>query len=270
MRTTVRDNAGREVTFAFPPERIVCLCPSLTETLCALGCVGRLVGRTRYCVRPADQVGHVELVGGTRDFDVGRIRALQPDLVIADQEENPRSAVESLAALCPVFVCYVTDCESAVRVIANLGELVDRAEQAATLVRDVRRALARLRPGRRQRVAYLIWRDPYMAAGGDTYIHALLEKCGLDNVCGDLPGRYPEVSIELLRQLDPAWILLSSEPFPFDESHVAEFGGQLPRARVISVDGQMFGWYGSRMLAAADYLERLITDIEADASPPEA
>jgi len=270
MRKTVRDGLQRELGVEFPPRRIVCLCPSLTETLCALGCAGRLVGRTRYCVHPADQVQRTEPVGGTRDFDLDRIRALKPDVIIADKEENPRPAVEALTDSFPVFVCDVTDYESALRAITSLGELVDRAEQAAALVGDIRNAFARLRPGKRQRVAYLIWRDPYMAAGGGTYIHALLDKCGFDNVCADLPGRYPEVSVELLRQLAPSLILLSSEPFPFDQTHVDELAGQLPAARVIDVDGQMFGWYGSRMLAAAGYLKRLIGEIEMNASPPEA
>jgi ABC-type Fe3+-hydroxamate transport system substrate-binding protein len=265
MRKTVRDDLQRDVSLQFPPRRIVCLCPSLTETLCALGCAGQLVGRTRYCVHPADQARQVKLVGGTRDFDVDRIRAVSPDLIIADKEENPRPAVEALADSHPVFVCDVTDYESALRAITSLGELVDRAESAAALVRDIRQAFARPRLGKRQRVAYLIWRDPYMAAGGGTYIHALLDKCGFNNVCAGLPGRYPEVSIELLLQLDPSWILLSSEPFPFDQSHVAELAAQLPTARVINVDGQMFGWYGSRMLAAAGYLTRLIERMDADA-----
>jgi iron complex transport system substrate-binding protein len=270
MRKTVRDDLGRDVTLESPRRRIVCLCPSLTETLFALGLAEQVVGRTRYCIHPAKQVEGAAVVGGTHDVDIDRVQALKPDLVVAAKDENPRQAVETLADSLPVFVCDVTDYESALYAITNLGNLVDRAEQAAALVHDIRQAFTRVQPQARHRVAYLIWRDPYMAVGGGTYIDALLQKCGLDNVCRDLPGRYPGLSIEALRRLAPAYVFLSSEPFSFDDSHVAELTDQLPNARVIRIDGEMFAWYGSRMLAAADYLARLIAHVEMDSSPPEA
>jgi ABC-type Fe3+-hydroxamate transport system substrate-binding protein len=267
MPKTAQDDLQRHVTFRFPPERIICLCPSLTETLFTLGLTGQIAGRTRYCTHPASHVQRVAVVGGTKDFDIDRVRALKPDLIIAAKEENPRQAVESLADSLPVFVCDVTDYESALRTITNVGNLVDRTEQAAALVRDIRHAFAPLQPRARHKVAYLIWRDPDMAVGGGTYIDALLQKCGFDNVCRNLPGRYPEVTIESLRHLAPAWVFLSSEPFAFDESHVAELAAQVATARVIRVDGQMFGWYGSHMLAAADYLKQLVVDLDVAASP---
>jgi len=263
MSKTVRDDLERDVTFRFPPRRIVCLCPCLTETLFALGLDKQVVGRTRYCIHPAQRVPSVTVVGGTRDVDIDHVRALRPDLVIAAKEENPQQVVELLADAVPAFVCDVTDYESALRTITNLGNLTDRVRQADALVRRIRTAFAELQPKTTRRVAYLVWREPYMAAGRDTYISALLEKCSLENVCKALPARYPEVTIESLRRLTPTWILLSSEPFPFNESHSAELAGQIPTAQIVRVDGEMFGWYGNRMLAAAEYFRKLIRRLDA-------
>lgn len=263
MHKTVRDDLRRDVTFESPPKRIVCLCPSLTETLFALGAGEHTVGRTRYCIHPAREVQSVAVVGGTQDVDIDRVRALEPDLVIAAKDENPRAVIESLPDAMPVFVCNVTDYESALHAITCLGDLVDRTERAAALVRDIRHAFANVQPRAGYRVAYLIWRDPYLAAGSGAYIDALLRKCGLENVCRDLPGHYPALTIESLRQLAPAYVFLASEPFSFDDSHVAEVTDQLPNTRVIRVDGEMFAWYGSRMLAAADYLRQLVQQLDA-------
>jgi iron complex transport system substrate-binding protein len=263
MRNAVIDDLRHEVTFHFPPRRVVSLCPSLTETLFAVGLdENTIVGRTTYCIHPAEGVQGVPVVGGTKSVDVERIRALEPDLVIAEKEENPRQVVETLAETLPVFVFDVTDFESALRAISTLGALSGRAAQAEKLVADIRAAFAQLHPRRTQRVAYLVWRNPYMAAGQDTYIHALLERCGFENVCAPLAGRYPVITDEVLRDLAPEWILLSSEPFSFDDAHVAELGAQIPTARAIRVDGEMFGWYGSRMLAAARYLEQLVARLD--------
>jgi iron complex transport system substrate-binding protein len=264
MRKTVQDDLQRDVSFAFPPRRVVSLCPSLTETLFALGLdEGTIVGRTRYCIHPAEDVQRVPTVGGTRDVHIESVRELGPDLVIATKEENPRQVVEALAETLPVFVCDVTDYESALRAITSLGGLTDRLTKANQLVAEIRAAFGNLKPARRRTVAYLLWREPYMAAGRNTYIHSLLEKCGFDNVGARLPKRYPQITIEELRALQPEYVLLSSEPFPFDESHVAELAPQVPSAQVLCVDGEMFGWYGSRMLAAPAYLKRLIAELDA-------
>jgi iron complex transport system substrate-binding protein len=258
---TVKDDLQRQVTFDFPPQRLVSLCPSLTETLFALGLDEQIVGRTSYCVHPARRVKNVRVIGGTRSVDVGRVRALKPDLVIAEKEENPRQVVEALAEALPVYVIDVTDYETALRAIRSLGALTDRAAQADMLVHDIRAAFAKLRPGAPSRVAYLVWGGPYMAAGRNTYIHALLEKCGFENVCGQLAGRYPRLTLETLRELAPHYVLLSSEPFRFDDSHLAELASQIANARVVRVDGEMFSWYGSRMLVAAGYLQGLVAEL---------
>lgn len=267
MRKTVRDDLQREVTFESPPRRVVCLCPSLTETLFALGVGESVAGRTKYCIHPAGRVQNVVTAGGTKDVDIEQVRSLRPDLIIAEKEENPEKAVATLAKTFPVFVFDVTDFDSALRAIAKLGELTGCTARAKVLARDIRDAFADLQPRTTHRVAYLIWRKPFMAAGRDTYIHALLQKCGLENVCAPLAGRYPPVTLESLRELGPELVLLPSEPFPFDDSHLAQLAPQIPAARVIRVNGEMFSWYGSRTLAAAEYLRQLISELDRTRAP---
>ncbi len=263
MPKTVEDDLGREVTFEFPPRCVVSLCPSLTETLFALGLNAEVVGRTSYCIHPAERVRNVATVGGTKDVDIDRVRTLKPDLIIAAKEENPQDTVETLAGTFPVYVVDVADFEDALRAIAALGDLTDRTAAAAVLAGSIRTAFADLHPRTTHRVAYLVWRDPYMAVGADTYICSVLAKCGCANVCAHLTDRYPEVTIEMLRGFAPQWVLLPSEPFPFDDTHVAELAPQLAPARVMCVDGEMFSWYGSRMLAAAEYLKRFAAELDS-------
>jgi ABC-type Fe3+-hydroxamate transport system substrate-binding protein len=255
---TVRDQLGRQVTFCYPPRRIVCLCPSLTETLFALGAGPRVVGRTVFCVHPPADVTAVPTVGGTKNVDIPALLNLRPDLVIAAQEENRRPDVEKLAEHAAVYVVDVRSVPDALGVIQTLGNLTDCAGPAADLIERVSQRFGGLRRAAGQRVAYLVWREPYMAAGRATYIDALLRQIGLQNAAGDRPERYPRLSPAELRALAPEVVLLPSEPYPFDETHCAELTAIVPNARLLLVDGELLGWYGARMLAAGDYLDDLV------------
>ena len=266
MIKIIQDDLQREVGFKYPPDRIVCLCPSLTETLFDLGLADRIVGRTCYCVHPAGLVDDVAVVGGTKDVEVGRVLDLKPDLVIAEKEENTPTVVSQLAERVPVYVCDVTDYASALGVITNLGRIMDRESAATTLGAKIRATFTGLKPRSDCSAAYLIWKDPYMAVGPGTYIHALLERCGFRNCFADVPQRYFVTALKMLRDRSPACVLLSSEPYSFDKSDAAELAEQLPATRVITVDGEMFSWYGSRMLRAGVYLKQLMSDLEATTS----
>jgi ABC-type Fe3+-hydroxamate transport system substrate-binding protein len=255
---TIADQLGRQVTFCYPPRRIVCLCPALTETLFALGAGPRVVGRTVYCVHPPAGVTAVPTVGGTKNVDIPALLNLRPDLVIAAQEENRRPDVEKLAERVAVYVVEVRSVPDALGVIQTLGNLTDCAGPAADLVARISQRFARLRRAADRRVVYLVWREPYMAAGRATYIDALLQQIGLPNAAGDRPERYPRLSPAELRALAPEVVLLPSEPYPFDETHCAELAALLPAARLLLVDGELLGWYGARMLAAGDYLDDLV------------
>ena len=249
------DACGRVVAVPERPQRVVCLCPSLTETLLELGLDERLVGRTRYCIHPAPQIDAVAVVGGTKKIDFDAMTACAPDLVIAEKEENRREDVEALAQRWPVYVCDIQNLEQALDAIGGLGRLTGQDMTADQLVQRIEQAwqgIAKLRQP--LRVLYLIWRKPWMVVGADTYIDAVLDRLGLDNPARELEGRYPALHEDMLRSLDIDLCLLSSEPYPFTHEHVAEVQALLPAAAVACVDGEMFSWYGARMQPAAAYL----------------
>jgi ABC-type Fe3+-hydroxamate transport system substrate-binding protein len=263
MKRSFTDHLDRNVTLVDSPQRIVCLCPSLTETLFAIGAGDRVVGRTRYCIHPEAGVADVATVGGTKKVDVEAVAALEPDLVIAEKEENTQAEVDALGSRWPVFVTDVVDFSSALRAVEDLGELVGCARAASRLTERIRAKFDLIQPlSPPIRAAYFIWRHPTRTAGGETYINAVLGRCGFENVCAGIAGRYPEVTIESLLDLGVALVLLSSEPFPFDEGHAREMKGLLPGVEVITVDGEMFCWYGARMIRAAEYLRGLVRRLE--------
>ncbi|MEN2992791.1 MAG: helical backbone metal receptor [Bacteroidia bacterium] len=254
---SVTDSLGRTLLVPEAPERILCLCPSLTETLFALGLEGKIVGRTRYCIHPADKVRHLPVVGGTKKIDHALVRELAPDLIIAEKEENTKADVEALSAIAPVFVANVENYEDALQTIRQLGDLTGTRSQAEALVEGIERAFAQV-PSLPQprRVLYLIWREPFMAAGHNTYINSLLERLNLVNEALFLEGRYP--IIEQPDRLHPHFIFLSSEPYPFGEKHIPEVQRLWPHASVYLVRGDYFSWYGARMLEAAPYFRQLV------------
>jgi len=251
------------VTYEYRPARIVSLCPSLTETLFALGLDAEVVGRTAYCGHPADFTGRVAAVGEPKQVEIQKVLALRPDLVIADKEENRQEDVEALTEAVPVYVVDVTSYEKALRLVEDLGMLVGRSSRAAALVEEISAGFARLPRGTPHSVAYLVWKEPLMVVGQGTYIHSVLGRCGFTNACASLPGRYPKVTIDELRACAPEVVLLASEPFPFSDAHIEDLAPQLPDSQLWLVDGEMFGWYGSRMVQAADYLAGFCAELES-------
>lgn len=244
----VQDHLQRVVLVPWVPERIISLCPSQTETLADLGLKDRLVGITRYCIHPDDQLSSIARVGGTKRVDFGLIQSLKPDLIVAEKEENTREMVEELLKIAPVYVTEVVDRASALRMITDLGDLTGRLPRARELVAEIEEEWGRLhRFPRPLRAAYLIWRKPWMGVGAGTYIGSLMREVGLTNVLECTSNRYPEVSESELQAADPELVLLSSEPYPFAEKHIAELQAFLPRARIVLVDGEAWSWYGSRM-----------------------
>lgn len=243
-----QDHLHREVLVPWPPQRILSLCPSQTETLADLGLSSRLVGVTRYCIHPRDSLKDIARVGGTKKVDFDLIGRLEPDLIIAEKEENPREMVEELQKIAPVYVTDVVDRSSAFRMILDLGRLTATEGQAARILREIEGKWSLLEPIQKPlRVAYLIWRKPWMGVGAGTYIGSLLREVGFTNVLECTSSRYPEVSESELQAADPELVLLSSEPYPFAEKHIAEIQALLPRARILLVDGEAWSWYGSRM-----------------------
>jgi len=252
----IRDTLGREHTFNAPPRRIVSLVPSLTETLFALGVGASLVGVTEFCVHPADGVALLPRVGGTKNPSLKAIRSLAPDLVLANKEENRRRDVEALeTAGVPVFVMYARSVRDAIDEIRLLGRICASEPRASSIALGVEGALADAANGlgaSRTATIALIWRDPFMVVGGDTFAHDLLVCCGARNPFAAAGmRRYPRVERRELEVAEPEVILLPTEPYAFGERDRDELLTlDCPAARngrVHVVEGELLSWYGPRM-----------------------
>ncbi len=254
----VRDMIGNEVTIEFPPLRVISLVPSQTELLYDLGLNEEVVGITKFCVHPKEWFRSKKRVGGTKTLHLDIIRSLQPDLIIANKEENTKEQVEQLGTEFPVWTSNINTLDDALVMITQVGEIVNRSEQALALAKEIRNGFDNLASAaERKRIAYFIWRNPWMSIGGDTFINDMIKRIGWVNVLSD-KQRYPEMNLEDLKDKDVDIVLLSSEPYPFKEVHIAEIKQVLPNVEVMLVDGEMFSWYGSRMKKAVDYF-RLLT-----------
>ncbi len=252
------DQLGREVHITSHPKRIISLVPSQTELLFDLGLGERVVGITKFCVHPESWFRTKTRVGGTKNLHFDAIRQLSPDLILANKEENNREDMERLSEEFPVWVSDVNDLPSALEMIRSVGEITD--SDPTRLIHEIEAGFGRLKPIRPiKRVLYLIWKNPYMAAGSDTFINHMLERCGFGNVVSE--SRYPELTETDIVHLDPELVLLSSEPFPFRAGHIHELQTFLPKADILLVDGEMFSWYGSRMKWAPSYFSELLASI---------
>lgn len=254
MKRTVKDALNREVTYTYPPKRIVSLCPGITDTLFALNLKDEIVGRTRFCVHPSPEVLEIPAVAGTKDIKLEAILKLKPDLIIAEKEENTKEIVETLEQYVPVYVAEVQSVEEAYTMMDGLGDVTDRKEQAHKLITQIQDGFQALHGLTSGSAMYVIWKKPYMAAGNTTYIHSLLEQLGFHNTISSLPGRYPELTNQDIISANPDLVLLASEPYPFKVKHIPEFQELLPNAKILPIDGEMF-WYGPRMLEATAYFK---------------
>jgi iron complex transport system substrate-binding protein len=250
---TLSDPIGNTLAFFDTPKRIVCLVPSLTETLVDLGLSSLIVGVTKFCIHPEGFRSTTKVIGGTKNPRIDDILALKPDLIIANKEENRKEYIQALQRHVMV---YVSD-------IKNIADTINFVKDMATIFYlDVDGLVDNLRKNDLFHSetlissCYLIWKDPYMTIGHDTFIHYMMEKYGFYNVYRDLI-RYPEVTIASIAQKKPSLILLSSEPYPFNDYHKEELKIHFPDTKIILVDGEMFSWYGTRLLKADKYLNVL-------------
>ncbi|WP_301107339.1 helical backbone metal receptor [Sporosarcina sp.] len=253
MKKEVTDHLGRTLTYEFPPKRIVTLCPGITETLFAIGLEDEIVGRTRYCIYP-EVAKKIPAVAGTKDLDLEKIHAAKPDVIIMEKEENTREMVEILSEFYPVYVAEVQTIDDAFRMITDMGTLTDRQQQADSLAADIKQAFAELPALPAARVAYVIWKKPYMVAGKDTYINTLLQRIGFITPFAESADRYPALTEEQFKEAKLDLVLLASEPYPFKEKQQLQFQEMLPDTSIQLIDGEMF-WYGARMLLSAKYLQ---------------
>lgn len=253
------DQTGRYCHLPQLPRRMISLVPSITEYLAALGLTDEVVGITKFCIHPDSWFRSKPRVGGTKNIAIDRILALKPDLVIANKEENVRDQVLELASVVPVWVSDVNHLAAALDMMQSLGRITGKASRAADICREIETGFEALaqRPKPVQKVVYLIWKDPYMTVGGDSFIHDLLTRCGFDNLFEE-QQRYPQTDLNTIRQLQPDLLLLASEPYPFNERHLQALQPMLPGTRIQLVNGEYFSWYGSRLLQAPAYFQSLL------------
>lgn len=250
------DQMGREVWLPSFPKRIVSVVPSQTELLYDLGLANRIVGQTLFCVHPLNYFKKANKVGGTKRLQLEKIRSLRPDLIIGNKEENEREQIEALSLEFPVWMSDIKTPADAIEMIRCVGKITQSAASANRIADLINRLIEpnQRPPHLRQTAVYLIWKNPWMAAGDDTYIHEMLKLAGYQNL---IKGRYPEVQISEIKELQPQHVLLSSEPYPFKEEHLNELKLQLPECNISLVDGELYSWYGSRMIYALEKFHQI-------------
>lgn len=251
------DQLGNKIHLDTLPKRIISLVPSQSEYLWDLGLREELIGITKFCIHPEEMYQRIQRVGGTKQLDLEKIRALKPDLIIGNKEENDKDQIRILQKEFRVWMSDIYTPADALNMMGDLGRMLGKEPQAKKWVVEIDASLKRIKNYfEGQSLAYFIWSKPYLFAASNTFIHAILEHIGFKNALASYE-RYPELNEEELKKLNPQLCFLSSEPFPFKEKHVKEIQDLLPKTKLLLVDGEMFSWYGSRLLKLEAYLKEL-------------
>lgn len=251
-----KDQMNNVIRLGKAPNRIISLVPSLTELLFDLELENEVVGITKFCIHPNNWFQNKTRVGGTKTVDVDKVRSLNPDLIIANKEENTKEDIELLKEIAPVWISDINSYEEAMVAIHEISRITAREQLGKSMLFQIEKGFHDLQKLEKlATVAYVIWNEPTYLAGQNTFINDMLEKCGFANSTNET--RYPEFD----SNINPDYIFLSSEPFPFEEKHKVEFQDKFPNSKVILVDGEMFSWYGSRMSKAPIYFNKLLKSI---------
>jgi iron complex transport system substrate-binding protein len=255
------DQIGTSHSFETAPKRIISLVPSQTELLYDLGLEDKIVGITKFCVHPYHLKSTKKMVGGTKKVHYEKIRLLNPDIIICNKEENTKEIVDKLSEICPVWVTNILTIEDNFQMITDFGQLFNCRTEAQKwndkLAFGLQEFKTFIKDKPLKKAAYFIWKNPFMVAGSDNYINELLKLNHFTNIYLD-KGRYPEIELKKMRlEGDPDVVLLSSEPYPFKEEDAFEIGRFTHHAKTVFVDGEMFSWYGTRLLKAFSYFKQM-------------
>ncbi|CAM1353471.1 ABC transporter substrate-binding protein [Tenacibaculum ascidiaceicola] len=241
-------------------KRIISLVPSQTELLIDLGLEENIVGITKFCIHPKHLLKTKTIVGGTKNIKIDRIKTLQPDIILCNKEENTKEIVEACQQIAFTHVSDIFTLTDSLELIYLYGSFFEKQVEAKKMINKLESKIIDFKKfienKKSRKVAYFIWRNPWMVAASNTFINHLLELNKFDNVYADAK-RYPEVNIKDILKKKPELILLSSEPFPFKEKHITEIKEHTSNSTPILVDGEYFSWYGSRLLKAFDYFKEL-------------
>lgn len=250
-----KDHLGKALKLKVPAKRIVCLAPSITELLFDLGLIDKLVGRTKFCIYPEGGFTNAKIIGGTKNVHIEKVKDLNPDLVIANKEENVKEQVEQISLFTNTFTTVIKNKEDALKMIVDIGQLTGSDIPAQNIINQIKTNDSIIEKTDKISMAYLIWKEPFMTVGGDTFISNYMKEFGFHN-CFETENRYPQISIEEIKLKNPDVILLSSEPFPFSNEHLEEIQ-KLTNIRTELIDGSYCSWYGSRMIEAGKYLRHM-------------
>lgn len=240
--------------------KVISLVPSITESLLDLGLTEKeVIGRTKFCVHPAEKIKNIEIIGGTKNLNIKKIKSFKPDLILANKEENVKEQVEELMKDFKVIVNNTETIEDNYYLLKNLGLLFNKEEKAQIFNLKIYEIFNQVQLKSKVKTVYLIWKNPYMTVGSDTFIHHVLSEIGFENIFKN-KTRYPEIEIADLREADV--IMLSSEPFPFKEKHILELKEIYPDKKIIIVDGEAFSWYGTHIAKCENYFKKLIAEFD--------
>lgn len=257
----VKDQLNRKIKLSsFPPKRIISLVPSQTELLADLNLDEQVVGITKFCVHPNEWWSKKTRIGGTKNLNKDKISQLNPDLIIANKEENNKGDIDYLITKYPVWISDIRDFNSALEMISLVGEITAKSVVAKSMIDKIKVSFSCLNIVNKK-VAYLIWDNPIMTINRDTFINEMMKMNGWFNVFSGDENRYPEINLDILKQADPDLLFLSSEPYPFAEKHIKKFKEALPNSQIVLVDGEYFSWYGSRLQLAPHYFSDLKREI---------
>lgn len=259
------DQLNRKIELSASPKRIISLVPSQTELLYDLGLSDEVVGITKFCIHPDEWFRSKTRVGGTKTIDFEQIKQLKPDLIIGNKEENEKEQIEQLMQHYPVWMSDIYTLKDALDMINRIGVLVNKQNEALLLKLQTEAAFRELNvfeSTKKFSVAYFIWNKPWMVACANTFINNMLTLCGFTNAFHDSTERYAIVNEQQLVEAQPDVVFLSSEPYPFKEKHVAELQQLLPQAQIKIVDGELFSWYGSRLLKSPAYFSETIKSLK--------
>lgn len=240
--------------------RIVSLVPSQTSLLHYLGLDAEVAGITKFCVHPTKWQKEKKIIGGTKNLRIESIKKLNPDLIIANKEENVKAQIDELAKDYNVWVTDVNTYKEALDMILTIGKLTGKKVEAENLILHIDLLKTQLLPESESNfnktVAYFIWKDPWMVAASGTYINNLLALGGFSNYFAN-QQRYPVIELQQLHNAHIDALFLSSEPYPFKEKHLEELQLIFPHTKIELVDGEMFSWYGDFLLKSIPYIHSL-------------
>jgi ABC-type Fe3+-hydroxamate transport system substrate-binding protein len=259
---SISDQMGNILHLPHVPRKVVSIVPSQSEFIWDIGGKDQLAGITKFCIHPEKMFREIRRVGGTKNLNLSLIRQIQPDIIIGNKEENDQNQVEELKKEFNVWMSDIHNINDAVEMMSQVGKILGREPEANNIINEITFSFKKIRSVFTPlRVAYFIWKDPYMLAAKNTFIDSIITLCGLINISED--NRYPEYTADEIKALKPDLCFLSSEPYPFNEQHVEEIQNLFPYSRVMIVDGEMFSWYGSRLLKTPDYLLKLKEEISS-------